>query len=77
MGSFFNTAKVVNLADLFVTREECNRAMRNAHKKIGKCVGGIFALSMLTGFLFAAVTEQNKRIDDLEKRLNKKDETAG
>lgn len=77
MRSFFDTVKVVNLTDLYLTREEHGCAMRRTYKKIGQCAGGIFALSMLTGILFAAVVEQAKKIDDLEERLTKTDETAG
>lgn len=61
----------------FVSTDAHDRMIRKMWKKIGQCRGGIFALSMLTGVLFAAVIEQAKRIDDLEERLNKKDETAG
>ena len=73
----FDGVKVVNLTDLYLTREEHNRVMRRAHKKISSCQGGIFATCIMIGVLFGAVIDQKRRIDELEERLNKKDETAG
>lgn len=73
----FDGVKVINLTDLYLTREEYNRVMRRAHKKISSCQGGIFATCIMIGVLFGAVIDQKRRIDELEERLNKKDETAG
>lgn len=73
----FDAVKVVNLTDLYLTREEHNRAMRRANKKISGCRGGIFAVCIMIGVVFGAVIDQQRRIDRLEEQLNKKDETAG
>lgn len=73
----FDAMKVVNLTDLYLTREEHNRAMRRAWKKIGSCRGGLFATGIMIGVLFGAVIDQKRHIDVLEAQLNKKDETAG
>lgn len=73
----FDMLKVVNLTDLYLTREEYNRAMRRAYRKIGKAHGAAFAACFTVGLLIGALIDQKKRIDDLEYRLNKKDETAG
>lgn len=78
MGPFpFDGVKVVNLTDLYLTREEHNRAMRRVHKKISSCHGRIFVTCIMIGALFGAVIDQRRRIYELEERLNKKDETAG
>ena len=73
----FDAVKVVNLTDLYLTREEYGRAMRHVNKKIGSCRGGIFATCLMIGVLFGAMIDQKRRIDELEEQLNKKDETAG
>ncbi len=73
----FDAVKVVNLTDFYLTREEHNCATRRVIKKIGRCQVGIFATCMMVGVLFGAAIDQKQRIDELEKQLNKKDETAG
>lgn len=73
----FDAVKVVNLTDLYLTREEYGRAMRRVNKKIGSCRGGIFTTCLMIGVLFGAMIDQKRRIDELEEQLNKKDETAG
>lgn len=73
----FDAVKVVNLTDLYLTREEHNRTMRRTCKKISKCQGSVFAACIMIGVLFGAVIDQKRRIDELEDQLNKKDETAG
>lgn len=73
MRSFpFDAVKVVNLTDLYLTREEHNRAMRCAHKKINKCQVGIFATCIMISVLFGAAIEQKRRIDELKEQLNKR-----
>lgn len=77
MNPIFGTIKVVDLTDFYLTREEHNRAIRRTRKRIGKCESLAFTACLMIGVLIGAVVEQKKRIDDLEERLDKKDETAG
>ena len=73
----FDAVKVIDLTDLYLTRDEHNQAMRRTHKKIDSCRGGIFATFFMVGVLFGVVIDQKRRIDELEEQMHKKDETAG
>lgn len=77
MRLFFDTVKVVDLTDFYVTREESRLAMRRTRNRIDMCQGLAIAACFMIGVLIGAVVEQKERIDVLEEQLNKKDETAG
>lgn len=60
----------------FVSTDAHDRLMRRMWKQIGKCRGGVIALSVLSGLLLALASEQKRRIDELEERV-KSIEMAG
>ena len=72
----FPKLTVVNLSELYLTREAFWRAQRRIDRKIGNCKGSIFMLSVVTGLLIGAVIEQKQRLDELERRIKVKDEMA-
>ena len=67
----FGAVKIVNLTDLYLTREEHSHAIRRIYRRIGEAQSVAFMACLVTGLLVGAVIEQKKRIDDLGSQLRR------
>ena len=67
----------VNLSDLYLTKREHERFVRKMYRRIGNYRKAVLMAGIGLGMLASYIYDQKKRIDVLERRLSKKEETAG
>lgn len=73
----FRKIAFVNPSELFVTREQHEKALRQINRRLKNCRGSIFLLSCCVGLLTVVVAEQQLRLDNIERQIREKDEMAG
>lgn len=73
----FRKIAFVNLSELYVTREQYNTALRRMNRRLRNCRGSIFLLFCCIGLLGGVVTEQQLRLESIERQIREKDEMAG
>lgn len=73
----FRKIAFVNPSELFVTREQHEKALRQMSRRLKDCRGSIFLLFCCIGLLAGIVAEQQLRLDNIERRIREKDEMAG
>lgn len=73
----FRKIAFVNPSELFVTREQHEKALRQMSRRLKDCRGSIFLLFCCIGLLAGIVAEQQLRLDNIERGIREKDEMAG
>lgn len=66
----FRKIAFVNLSELYVTREQHEKALRQMNRRLKDCRGSIFLLG-------GVVAEQQLRLENIERQIREKDEMAG
>lgn len=73
----FRKMAFVNLSELYVTREQYDKALRQMNRRLRNCRGSIFLLFCCIGLLGGIVAEQQLRLESIELQIREKDEMAG
>lgn len=73
----FRRIAFVNLSELYVTREQHEKALRQMNRRLKDCRGSIFLLFCCVGLLGGVVAEQQLRLENIERQIREKDEMAG
>ena len=73
----FRKIAFVNLSELYLTREQHEKALRQMNRRLRNCRGFVFLLFCCVGLLAGVATEQKLRLENIEWQIREKDEMAG
>lgn len=73
----FRKIAFVNLSELYLTREQHEKALRQMNRRLRNCRGFIFLLFCCVGLLAGIAAEQKLRLENIEWQIREKDEMAG
>lgn len=60
-----------NIFYILISNEKYDRTIRKLARKVNRCGGSIFVLSVITGLLLGTALIQQNRLDELEARMER------